>query len=35
MERRPDYKDRDVKIENFSQRTTRKLGDSKEINWNS
>jgi len=35
MERRPDYKDRDVKIGKVSQRTTRKLRGSKEVNENS
>ena len=34
IERKPDYKDRDAKIGRVSQRITRKLGGSKEVNEN-
>jgi len=34
MEGEPDYKDRIAKIRKISWKTTRKLGDSKEVNGN-
>ena len=35
MKRRSDYKDRDTKTGRVSQRTTKKLEDSKEVDENS